>query len=104
MSTAVLRRPKRWFWALTAIAVCAAGALYDGLRAAPRPGTGLRVLISSLVLAASAVQAARIVAVLTGRPRPSTAVFAPRVFAPNGGRENHRGWYHNLTGQPRRLR
>ncbi|UXY32301.1 hypothetical protein [Streptomyces sp. HUAS TT20] len=71
MSAAAPRRARRWFWALTATAVCASGVLYEGLRASPGPGAALRVLISGLVLAASAVQAARIFAALVGRPRPS---------------------------------
>ena len=70
-----MRHAQRWFWALTAIALCAGGALYDGLRAAPGPGTGLRVLVSGLVLAASAVQAARILAALTSPPRPAPVAF-----------------------------
>ncbi|MDX3241571.1 hypothetical protein [Streptomyces sp. ME18-1-4] len=64
MSPAAPRRAQRWFWTLATLAVCAAGALYEGLRAAPGPGTGLRVLVSGLVLAASVVQAARILAAL----------------------------------------
>jgi hypothetical protein len=97
MSTAAPRRAERWFWGLTTVAVCAAGALYDGLRAAPGPGTGLRVLISGLMLAASAVQAARILAVLIGQPRPSTV--ASRLgrhlrkkavpHSPDGGPRHH---------------
>ncbi|MFH7340111.1 hypothetical protein [Streptomyces sp. KHY 26] len=67
MRAAGVRRVQRWFWALTVIAVCAGGALDEGLRAAPGPGTGLRVLVSGLVLAASAIQAARILTVLTHR-------------------------------------
>ncbi|MGW3151524.1 hypothetical protein ACWDG1_44335 [Streptomyces sp. NPDC001177] len=69
MSAAALRRTQRWFWALTTMAVCASGALYEGLRASPGPGTALSVLVSGLVLAVSAVQAARILTVLADRPR-----------------------------------
>ncbi|MFE1310506.1 hypothetical protein [Streptomyces sp. NPDC058755] len=64
-----VRRAQRWFWALTIVAVLATGALYEGLRSAPGPGTGVLVLISGLVLAASVVQAARILTVLAGPPR-----------------------------------
>ncbi|MBN0043064.1 hypothetical protein JS756_02830 [Streptomyces actuosus] len=64
-----VRRAQRWFWILTVSAVLAMGALYQGLRSAPGPGTGILVLISGLVLAASVVQAARILAVLAGPPR-----------------------------------
>ncbi|GGN84908.1 hypothetical protein GCM10011579_075400 [Streptomyces albiflavescens] len=64
-----VRRAQRWFWSLTVVAVLAMGALYQGLRSAPGPGTGVLVLVSALVLAASAVQAARILTVLTGPPR-----------------------------------
>ncbi|MEV0411178.1 hypothetical protein AB0I68_10325 [Streptomyces sp. NPDC050448] len=69
MTAAALRRARRWFWALTTTAVLAAGVLYQGLRSAPGPGTGPLVLASALLLAASAVQAARILAVLAGPPR-----------------------------------
>ncbi|MCX5275375.1 hypothetical protein [Streptomyces virginiae] len=69
MSINALRRVQRWFWALTTTAVLAAGVLYQGLRSAPGPGTGLLVLASALLLAASAVQAARILTVLAGPPR-----------------------------------
>ena len=64
-----VRRAQRWFWTLTLVAVLAMGALYQGLRSAPGPGTGVPVLISGLVLAASVVQAARILPVLAGPPR-----------------------------------
>ncbi|KAF5990639.1 hypothetical protein [Streptomyces sp. WAC00263] len=64
-----VRRARRWFWILTAVAVGAMGALYRGLQAAPSPGTGILVAVSSLMLAASGVQAARILAVLAGPPR-----------------------------------
>ncbi|WP_327313170.1 hypothetical protein [Streptomyces sp. NBC_01235] len=77
MNAAVLRRARRWFWALSSTAVCAAGALYEGLRAAPGPGTGLLVLTGAVVLAVSAVQAARILALLAGRPRPPRWPRAP---------------------------
>ncbi|ALV33175.1 hypothetical protein [Streptomyces sp. CdTB01] len=64
-----VRRAQRWFWALTVMAVLAMGGLYQGLRSAPGPGTGVLVLISGLVLAASSIQAARILTVLAGPPR-----------------------------------
>ncbi|MFF4550739.1 hypothetical protein [Streptomyces sp. NPDC001435] len=64
-----VRRAQRWFWALTIVATLAMGALYQGLRSAPGLGTGVLVLISGLVLAASSVQAARILTVLAGPPR-----------------------------------
>jgi len=63
------RRARRWFWALLTIAVLAMGALYQGLRADPGPGSGLLVAVSALVLVASTVQAARILNALTGPPR-----------------------------------
>ena len=53
MSVTALRRARRWFWALTTTAVLATGVLYQGLRSAPGPGTGLLVLARALVLAAS---------------------------------------------------
>jgi len=64
-----VRRAQRWFWALTVVAVFAMGALYQGLRSAPGPGAGALVLVGGLVLAASSVQAARILTVLAGPPR-----------------------------------
>ncbi|EGX61115.1 MULTISPECIES: hypothetical protein [Streptomyces] len=63
------RRAPRWFWTLLALAVLAMGDLYQGLRAAPGPGTGLLVAGSALVLISSTVQAARILTALTGPPR-----------------------------------
>ncbi|WP_328690380.1 hypothetical protein OHA74_14540 [Streptomyces phaeochromogenes] len=63
------RRARRWFWTLLTLAVLAMGALYQGLRAAPGPGTGLLVAGSALALVASTVQAARILTALTGPPR-----------------------------------
>ncbi|MDX3763822.1 hypothetical protein ACWDBO_47295 [Streptomyces mirabilis] len=68
MSATAGRRAHRWFWVLATAAVCASGALYEGLRAAPGPATGLLVLTSALVLVVSAVQAARILALVVGRP------------------------------------
>lgn len=60
---------QRWFWPLTVLAVLAMDALYQGPHSATGPGTGVLVLISGLVLAASVVQAARILTVLAGTPR-----------------------------------
>lgn len=73
-----VRRARRWFWALTATAVLAAGGLDHGLRSAPGPGTGMLTLVSALVLTASVVQAARILTVLTKPPR------LPRWLRPGG--------------------
>ncbi|MEU0684994.1 MULTISPECIES: hypothetical protein [Streptomyces] len=64
-----VRRAQRWFWTLTAVAVLATGVLYQSLRATASPVTGTVVAVSALVLAASAVQAARILTVLAGPPR-----------------------------------
>ena len=72
------RHARRWFWTLLTVAVLAMGALYQGLRATPGPGTGLLVAISALVLVASTVQAARILTALTGPPR------LPRLRAHRG--------------------
>ena len=69
MHAADPQRARRWFWALLVLAVLAMGALYQGLRAAPGPATGLLVAGSALVLVASTVQAARILTALTGPPR-----------------------------------
>ncbi|MEU1273226.1 hypothetical protein [Streptomyces sp. NPDC005799] len=64
-----VRRAQRWFWALTLMAVLAMGTLYQELRSTPGPSTGVLVLISGLILAASVVLAARILTVLAGPPR-----------------------------------
>ncbi|MFF6833300.1 hypothetical protein ACFY84_15700 [Streptomyces sp. NPDC012438] len=59
--------------------------LYQGLRSAPGPGTGLLVLASALVLAASTIQAARILTVLADPPRLPAWRRTPRL--PAGGHE-----------------
>lgn len=64
-----VRRARRWFWALTLIAVMAMGGLYRELHAPPGIGTGLLVLLSGTVLAAASIQAARILTRLAGPPR-----------------------------------
>ncbi|MEU2237208.1 hypothetical protein [Streptomyces vietnamensis] len=69
MATAAVRRARRWFWALTALAVLAAGLLHTGLSAATGPGASLLVLVGGLVLTASVTQAARILTVLAGPTR-----------------------------------
>ncbi|MBO8190519.1 hypothetical protein ITI46_02150 [Streptomyces oryzae] len=69
METTALRRARRWFWTLTTTAVLAGGTLYQGLRSTAGPGAGVTVLLSSLTLAASTIQAARILNGLTGAPR-----------------------------------
>ncbi|MFF6829150.1 hypothetical protein [Streptomyces longwoodensis] len=78
MDTTAVRRARRWFWALTATAVLAAGRLYYGLRSDPGPATAIIVLGSSLMLAASVIQAARILAALTA---PSRLRLMPRRAA-----------------------
>jgi hypothetical protein len=82
MSAAAVRRARRWFWGLATAAVGAAGALYEALRAAPGPGTGMLVMVSALVLAASVIQAARILTVLAGPPRNPRW---PRIPGPDRG-------------------
>ncbi|MGW1892375.1 hypothetical protein ACWCP6_19295 [Streptomyces sp. NPDC002004] len=64
-----VRRAQRWFWALAVLDVVAMGTLSQGLRSAPGLDTGVLVLVSALVLAAPAVQTARILTVLAGLPR-----------------------------------
>ncbi|WP_328971470.1 hypothetical protein [Streptomyces sp. NBC_00239] len=90
MSINALQRVQRCFWALTTTAVLAAGVLYQGLRSAPGPGTGLLVL-AALLLAASAVQAARILTVLAGLPRlPKRRRTPGPQPADRGGHEHGR--------------
>lgn len=81
------RRARRWFWALTGIAILAMGALYRELGASPGPGTGLLTLLAALVLLATGVQAARILARLAGPPRlPGTSRHGPdRDLRPRTG-------------------
>jgi hypothetical protein len=69
MNGSNVRRARRWFWALTVIAVVAMGGLYRELHAPASAGTGLLVLLSGTVLAAASVQAARILVRLAGLPR-----------------------------------
>ncbi|MFF7642927.1 hypothetical protein [Streptomyces canus] len=72
MTTTDVERARRWSWALTATAVLAMGTLPHGLRSPPGPATGILVRVSTLVMAASAVQAAR--TRRAGRPAPTPAV------------------------------
>nr|WP_152332211.1 hypothetical protein [Micromonospora purpureochromogenes] len=67
-----VRRARSWFWGLTLTAVAAMGGLYRELHGTPGPVTGLLTLLTALVLAASATQAARILAKLAAPPRPPT--------------------------------
>ena len=78
MNAVNARRARRWFWTWLAISVLAMGTLYQGLRAAPGPGTAVLVAGSALALVASTVQAARILTALTGPPR------FPRSWRPGG--------------------
>ena len=61
-------RARRWLWALTAVAILAAGVLSHALAADPGPITGLEVTGSGFVLALSIAMAARIL-VAFGPPR-----------------------------------
>ncbi|WNZ07671.1 hypothetical protein [Streptomyces sp. 11x1] len=62
-------RARRWFWAMTMLAVPTMGALYQTPRSQPGLGSGILVLVSALALIATGVQAARIVTALAGPPR-----------------------------------
>lgn len=88
MSTTAQRRAPLGSGPFPLPAVCASAALYEGLCAAPGPGAGLLVLTSALVLVVSAVQAARILALPVGRPRPPrwprTPWRPPDTAAPSG--------------------
>lgn len=100
MTAAAVQRARHWFWALTTIAVFAAGALDQGLHAAPGPGTVMLVLVSALVLVASAVQAARIWAVLAGPPRLLRWLRTPG--APRGRRGGMERRRRDDRASPRR--
>jgi len=76
------RRALRWFWTLTAAAVLSMGVLHRGLHAAPGPRAGLLVGASTLVLAASGLQAARIWLVLSGPPRAMLRLKSKTGTAP----------------------
>lgn len=65
------RRALRAFWALTVVAVLAAGLLDDALGAAPSPTTGLRVAGSGLALVASVALAGRVLLALDRARRRS---------------------------------
>ena len=88
------RRARRWFWTLLATAVLAMGALYQGLRATPGPGTGLLVAISALVLLGSTVQAARILTALTGPPRWPGRRDPAAESRPHGRKETRAMTHH----------
>lgn len=60
-------RARRWFWALVVVAVVAMGGLYRAVQAPPSPLAGASVAVSSVVLLAATVQAARIAVRLQGR-------------------------------------
>ena len=53
-------RAQRWFWSLVVIAVLAMSVLYDAIRSEPGATAGVLVMVSSSVLAAVVLQAARI--------------------------------------------
>ena len=72
------RLARRWFWTLLLVAVVAMGALYTALGAGGGPLTGLAVLVSSVVLLASATQAGRILLALErARRRGSRDLATP---------------------------
>jgi hypothetical protein len=83
-------KARRWFKVLAIVAVLAMGALYRAIQAPSGASAGLTVLVSSLVLAASVTQAARIVLVLNGparlpgRPNGSTLAWRFTRRARNG--------------------
>lgn len=60
------RLARRWFWTLFVLAVLSMGVLYGAAQSRPGMLTGATVLVSSLVLVAASLQAARIRFVLAG--------------------------------------
>lgn len=61
-SASPLRRVHWVFWGLLGLAVLAAGSLSSALTSSPGPVTGLRVVVSGLVLVVVLVPLARIMA------------------------------------------
>jgi 2-keto-3-deoxy-galactonokinase len=61
-----VRRARRWFWSLTALAVLAAGTLGRALAAPAGPATAFVFLMSGTALVASIALAARILLALQG--------------------------------------
>lgn len=59
-------RARRWFKLLVLIAVISMGALSSGISAPAGVGTGILVLLSSMTLALSTLQAVRIWRALSG--------------------------------------
>lgn len=62
-------RARYWFWAMTVVAILAAGVLSHALTAEPSVLTGLQVAGSGLVLAVSGALATRVLLALTGTPK-----------------------------------
>lgn len=62
-------RARRWFWALTIVAILAVGALSRAVTAAPGALTGFQVAGSGLVLATSVALATRVLIALSREPR-----------------------------------
>ena len=80
-----VRRARRWFWALLLVAIGAMGGLFGALGAAPGPGAGLAVALTSLLLLVSTAQAARILLALERARRPldpDRAAGQPEATAP----------------------
>lgn len=73
------RLARRWFWAMLLVAIAAMGAFYTALGAAGGPLTGLVVLVSGVVLVASATQAGRILLALERARRPGSRDLAAPV-------------------------
>ena len=69
MRTVGAARARHWFWAMTVVAVLAAGALSHALPVEPSVLTGLQVAGSGLVLAVSVALATRLLLALTGAPQ-----------------------------------
>ena len=68
-----VRRARRWFWALTGVAILLAGALSKVLEAEPSPATGAAVAGLGVALAVVAFLDVRLLLALAGRLRPPSA-------------------------------
>ena len=65
-----VRRARRWFWGLTAVAVLLTGGLSSALKSSPSPAAGATVAVLGLALAGVTLLAVRVLLAVTGRLTP----------------------------------
>ena len=79
-TASALRTARRWFWALTVVAILLVGALSRELAAQPKPLVGMAVAVTGILLALVVTQASRLM-IAIGRatlPRSSGGTRRPR--------------------------